>query len=88
MNFVSTTFLLFLIAVWLLFMASGSKARINLLTLASYIFYATWSIPFISIILITTTVDYVASKIIARNEHRASLKKIALATAIGINLLV
>lgn len=88
MNFVSTLFVGFLLATWLLFMVLPKRYRTILLTVASYIFYATWSIPFIAVILLTTTVDYIASRCIYDNFRDLSKKKLAITIALTINLLV
>lgn len=88
MNFVSYTFVGFLLAVWALFMMITPRARIHCLTIASYIFYATWSIPFIAVILVTTTIDYIASIVIDRNRENAGKRKLALTLAIIANLIV
>ena len=81
MNFISELFIGFLLTTWLLFMVIPARFRTVLLTVASYIFYATWSIPFIAIILVTTTVDYIASRIIFSNTDPYK-RKGALVTAL------
>ncbi len=68
-------------------MVIPARFRTVLLTVASYIFYATWSIPFIAIILVTTTVDYIASRIIFSNTDPYK-RKGALVAALTINLVV
>ncbi len=87
MNFVSSQFVIFMMLTWLLFMVVPGRFRWPLLLVASYIFYATWSIPFVAVILLTTSVDYLASKIIHRNASQ-SFRKLTLWTAIAVNLLV
>ncbi len=87
MNFVSYEFVIFLLATWALFLASPTRYRVPLLIAASFIFYATWSIPFIAVILVTTTVDYVASKLIYENASPL-FRKATITAAICINLLV
>lgn len=87
MNFVSSQFLIFMVVTWLLFMVIPARFRCLLLLAASYVFYATWSIPFVAVILITTSVDYLASRIIHANASPA-FRKTTLWTAILINLFV
>ncbi|MBY0451256.1 MAG: MBOAT family protein [Cyanobacteria bacterium] len=87
MNFVSFGFLAFLLIVWLLFLILPDKKRVPWLTLASYIFYATWSIPFIGIIIVTTTVDFWISQWMARHDSVSGRKKY-LILGLSINLLV
>ncbi len=87
MNFVSDQFICFLVATWLLFLIMPATQRWLLLLIASYIFYGTWSIPFIGVILLSTTVDYVASRIIYNNDSQ-SIKRTALSLAIFANILI
>ena len=87
MSFVSNEFLLFLLATWVLFVACRPSYRVPLLIGASFVFYATWSIPFIGVILLTTTVDYLASKAIYTNSSR-DFRKAAMFGAIAVNLAV
>lgn len=87
MNFVSSQFIIFMVVAWLLFMVIPARFRWPLLLAASYVFYATWSIPFVAVILLTTSVDYMASKIIHANASPA-FRKATLWTAIAVNLLV
>lgn len=53
MSFLSGQFVCFLVAVWVLFLLMPAKQRWLLLLIASYIFYGTWSIPFIGVILLS-----------------------------------
>ncbi len=86
MNFVSLIFFVFLPVVWLLFYIVPQKWRVLVLLLASYIFYATWSVPFILVILLSTTVDYWMSHVINKHRH-TSYAKYALAVGIVSNIL-
>lgn len=87
MNFVSYEFVAFLLTVWGLFLALPARYRWVLLLVASYIFYATWSIPFIAVIILSTTVDYVTSKLI-HGSASPGFRKGALIAAIVFNLTV
>lgn len=87
MNFISELFLCFFLVVYLGFILIKPAYRKWWLLAASYLFYATWSIPFISVLLFTTTTDYWMSKIISstpKQEHR----KWALISGLTINLVV
>ena len=86
MNFISVLFIIFLLSTFFVFNIVPSRLRIVVLLIASYVFYATWSIPFILVILLTTSFDYWMSKII--HQHRLSTKaKLALVSGVLINLL-
>lgn len=87
MNFVTVQFVAFLAVTWLLFVLLPGRFRWPLLLLASYVFYATWSIPFVAVILLTTSIDYIASLIVHKNAS-PGVRKSALWGAIGLNLLV
>ncbi len=87
MNFISTQFVIFMLVTWGLFLVLPPRYRWHMLLAASYVFYATWSIPFVAVILLTTSVDYLASKIIFANAS-PKFRKMTLWTAIAVNLLV
>ena len=79
MNFVSYEFVVFLLTVWGLFLALPARYRWVLLLVASYIFYATWSIPFIAVIILSMAVATVASLVAARREPAAEGRQDAAA---------
>jgi alginate O-acetyltransferase complex protein AlgI len=87
MNFVSGLFVFFLFTLIFLYFTISARFRLLLLLVASYLFYASWSIPFIIVILVSTTTDYFLSKYI---YHSASPKprKQALVFGIVVNLLI
>jgi alginate O-acetyltransferase complex protein AlgI len=87
MNFVSTAFLFFLVSTASLFIALPANRRMPFLLLASYFFYATWSFPFLAIILLTTTTDYWMSRIISRSASQ-SVRKTALIAGLVTNLII
>lgn len=86
MNFVSPEFIIFLAVTWVLF-ALVPRHRVFILLAASYIFYATWSVPFIGIILLTTSIDYAASRFLAA-EHSKLARKAVFLAALTANLFV
>ncbi len=88
MNFATPAFLLFLVVVATgALLAATPKARKILLLVASYVFYATWNIPFIGLILLSTSIDYFLSKHIAASEKIADRKKL-LTLGIVVNLAI
>jgi D-alanyl-lipoteichoic acid acyltransferase DltB (MBOAT superfamily) len=62
MFFNSLTFALFLPTVLCLFWVIPRSWRTGLLVLASYFFYGWWDVRFLSLILISTVVDFLAGK--------------------------
>jgi len=87
MNFVSYEFVAFLVVCWLAFLIAPDRMRMPVLLLGSYVFYAFWSIPFLGVLLFTTSVDYFASRIMVSSTSSFK-RKAALYTAAGINLLI
>jgi alginate O-acetyltransferase complex protein AlgI len=87
MNFVTWEFTVFLFLTVLLFVLLPSRMRFWLLLAVSYLFYASWSFIFIGIILLSTSVDYVLSRIIFRTSS-AQQKRLLLTAGIAANLVV
>ena len=87
MNFASSEFVIFLLVVWGLFIALPARFRAPWLLAASYFFYATWSLPFVAVILVTTSIDYFASNVIF-NSPSPQKRKTVLWAALAINLMV
>ncbi len=76
-------FLLFVLAVhWAL---PGNRPRKLWLLGCSYLFYAAWDVRFLSLIVVSTLVDYVAALLIARSATPAG-RKAALGLSITVNL--
>jgi alginate O-acetyltransferase complex protein AlgI len=72
MLFNSLDFLVFLVPVLVLFYLLPAKRRWILLLIASYFFYAGWKIEYIALILFSTSVDYLATRMIHRTEKRST----------------
>jgi alginate O-acetyltransferase complex protein AlgI len=85
MFFNSLTFAVFFAVTWGLYLCLPRRGQNVLLLLASYFFYACWDWRFLSLILISTAVDYAAGQVIARAK-KARLRKAALLASVGVNL--
>jgi alginate O-acetyltransferase complex protein AlgI len=86
MNFATPGFLCFLLVVSALFYYfSDAKLRKIIILCASYFFYATWNIPFIALLLLSTSIDYFLSQRIASSD-RVTTRKLLLTAGIVINL--
>lgn len=85
MLFNSTVFFVFLAIVLALYYGIDAKYRRWLIFVASYVFYGFWSVPFLSLLVGSTLVDYYASKCIDefKEQHH---KKLALLTSVVFNL--
>jgi D-alanyl-lipoteichoic acid acyltransferase DltB (MBOAT superfamily) len=88
--FNSAQFLFFFIAVYLLYVISPFRAQNWLLLGASYIFYGAWDYRFLSLILISTLVDYFAALAIdkARQDNAPRRAKLYLLVSITTNLCI
>jgi D-alanyl-lipoteichoic acid acyltransferase DltB (MBOAT superfamily) len=85
MLFNSLEFVLFFPAVFLLYYALPHKARWVLLLLASWIFYATFEINYIFLILTTTITGYVSGLLIFRTDSM-KIKKLLLIANLSLTL--
>lgn len=85
MNFNSLSFLIFLPVVVLLYWVLPHKARWAMLLIASYIFYMSWNVWLIGLIMITTVTAYVFAILIERTQNKR-IKKLYLAITLIICL--
>ncbi len=86
MIFNSITFVAFFavfLALWSL--PLGWTTRRLMLLAASYLFYASWSPPFVALLWISTVVDYFAARWIA-GETRPGARRFALLISLTVNL--
>lgn len=85
MLFNSLPFLIFLPAVLLLYSILPKAKRWILLLFASYLFYGFWRIEYLSLIVISTVVDYSAGRFM-HTETNSLKRKLALITSLTVNL--
>lgn len=86
MLFNSFQFAIFFIVVYSLYLLLSHKWQNRMLLLASYIFYGAWDWRFLSLIFISTILDYVCGlKIFILNDHK---KKLFLFFSIFGNLFI
>ncbi|KIG16540.1 putative poly(beta-D-mannuronate) O-acetylase [Enhygromyxa salina] len=87
MLFHSTTFAAFFALVWVLYWAlhRHTRPKLILLTLASWAFYSAWDWRFTGLLLLSTGVDYVCGRQLARpNSRRGRWLGLSLAVNLGI----
>lgn len=87
MFFNSLTFALFLPTVLVLFWVIPRSWRTGLLVLASYVFYGWWDVRFLSLIVISTFVDFVCGRRIHLAADRAPRRRwlwLSLCVNLGI----
>ncbi len=87
MSFVSSTFYIFLAVCTLCFYCGAPRLRKPMLLVASYIFYASWSLPFAAVLLLSTSLDLLLSRGIARSNQQ-SQKRLLMWFGVIVNLLV
>jgi len=85
MRFNSFLFIAFFLAVLPLHWALPRRPRNWLLLAASYVFYATWDVRFLGLILASTALDYVVARVI-ESSPSARVRKAALLTSVIGNL--
>jgi len=85
MLFNSWLFIGFFIVVYLIYLRVRHSAQNWLLLLASYLFYACWDWRFLSLILLSTVVDFVCSRRIDASPERG-IRRRYLALSIVVNL--
>lgn len=85
MSFNSVTFFVFLAIVFAAHWSAPARARNLVLVVASYVFYGWWDWRFLSLLAVSTLVDFV----IGRQLHRRTddrVRKRLLATSLVVNL--
>jgi alginate O-acetyltransferase complex protein AlgI len=83
--FNSLEYVLLLVVTSVLFFGAGYRARLAILILASLIFYAAWSVPLVSLIIVSAGVDYTAGRLLGKYERPAA-RKAVLAFSLLLNL--
>lgn len=85
MLFNSPEYFVFLAVVLLLYYSLTHRWQNYMLLVASYFFYGLWDYRFLSLILLTTIIDYVASHAIYRQSSPRT-RKLFLLLSVGTNL--
>ncbi|HMV43182.1 MAG TPA: MBOAT family O-acyltransferase [Leptospiraceae bacterium] len=88
MVFNSIDFLLFFPVVYLLYLRINHKKQNILLLVASYFFYGYWDYRFLSLLFLSTIIDYYASISIEANWDNPQKKKYFLYLSIFSNLTI
>lgn len=88
MLFNSGQFFFFFIGVYVLYLLTPQlRWQNNLLLIASYIFYAAWDVRFLSLIILSTLIDYVTSHKIYQAKQQTNAYRWLL-VSIGCNLAI
>ena len=73
MLFNSLAYLIFLPTAWVAFWAVPVRRRLDVMLVSSYVFYASWSVPYAAMIFGLVVVNYVFGLILARAAQRRPL---------------
>ena len=87
MLFNSIQYAIFLPIVFILYWALPHKYRCSLLLVASYYFYMSWNVKYVALILLTTTLSYLAGLLLGKTEDirkRKLILGITLAICLGV----
>jgi len=88
MLFNTWVFVIFFVAVYLAYLKTPFRAQNWLLLAASYVFYGFWDVRFLSLIVISTAVDYVcALRIAASDSPRRRRAFLAVSMCMNLGLL-
>ncbi len=85
MLFNSYVFWVFFAAVALLYYRLGHRAQNRTLLLASYVFYGCWDWRFLSLIALSTVVDYICGRVIEQSQNPRT-RRTVLGLSIVLNL--
>lgn len=85
MLFNSFSFVIFLAIVLPLYYALNHRWQNRMLLLASWVFYGSWNWRFLSLLLLSTVVDYHVARALDRTESLAR-RKLLLAISVVLNL--
>lgn len=88
MAFNSLTYFILLACTLVAFFGLPRVLRIPLLILASVVFYAFWSLPFVGLIILSATIDYAMGIGIARYDDQPRLRRACLTLSIVSNLAI
>jgi alginate O-acetyltransferase complex protein AlgI len=89
MNFNSLVFVIFFVAVYLLYLLIRRQHRSQnvLLLVASYVFYAGWDWRFTGLLLVSTLTDYTIGRTLGRSDSVSTRKRLLIAS-VAVNLTV
>ncbi len=85
MQFNSLQFAFLLVVTWALFALARGRLRVGLLILASFVFYATWNVPLVSLIVISAVTDYGVSLQLGKTSNETR-RRWLLYTSLAVNL--
>jgi len=93
MSFVSLVFPVFFVIVFLLYAKSSHKLQNLILLVASYVFYGWWDWRFLGLIVLSSSIDYLAGRMLCSDHDTPDVKKypprkMVLLASIASNLAI
>jgi D-alanyl-lipoteichoic acid acyltransferase DltB (MBOAT superfamily) len=85
-QFDSLAYLLLLLATLVGFYGLRARGRLLVITIASLVFYGTWSVKFLGLIVVSSVVDYVCGLLMDVRGTDARRRKAILLTSVVVNL--
>jgi alginate O-acetyltransferase complex protein AlgI len=85
-QFDSLAYLLLLLVTLVGFYGLRARGRLVVITLASLVFYGTWSVKFLGLIVLSSVVDYVCALLMSGPFAEGRRRKAILLTSVVINL--
>ncbi|MBQ9234363.1 MAG: MBOAT family protein [Lachnospiraceae bacterium] len=70
MNFLSLKFLLFFVILFVIYYIVPKKYRYIIIFIGSYIFYGSYSVKFLGILIVTTVITYIGGLLLEKNPSR------------------
>jgi D-alanyl-lipoteichoic acid acyltransferase DltB (MBOAT superfamily) len=83
MSFVDAQFVTFCVVFFPLYFTLRGRARIILLVIASYVFYASWDPRFVSLLAVSTVVDFAVGLALARTQDERKRKLLLVASVVA-----
>ncbi|MDA7712507.1 hypothetical protein N8818_00030 [Candidatus Pelagibacter sp.] len=87
MLFHSTTFLIFFVIVFLLYLKSNHFFQNKILLVASYIFYGAWEWKYLGLLLTSTITDYFCALFIDKSEKKNKKYFVYISIFVNLSLL-
>src|SRR5215831_3276912 len=87
MTFVSFEFVVLFVVFMSLYLVLPHKLQNRLLLVTNYVFYGWWDFRFVSLLIISSTIDFLCGLLIDQSPNESDRKKF-LAIGIGFNLAI
>jgi len=87
MLFYEIGFILPFIVFYLIYLSVADKNKNGLIVISSYVFYSMWDWRFLSLLIISTLVDYVVSNRMVEGDKKLNKKLLLISVAVNLGIL-